>query len=312
MGYELNNMKVLKNIEANNVLLLMPKVIDWMKSYGLRALNTRYTRYVNYIDEFFDMDRDMLFTESGKKRFDVMSKAMSECHNIVIIYSVFKDEKSAGFKERLSKVITDPDLLEHNQESTARNFLFELLTAAYFSVNGYDVNFDSNSDVLAMKNDLTFYIECKKMISSRKLLEKIKRAGKKLEKDVPENDGNYGLIFVDISNLIWNDIPKCEVESFLHVDGYLKSAINNLFTPVLRSEVENLNERFKYKSLGICFIGGAAIWTQDVSLYFAKNFEVIARGSMDEFHFQILTDAFQGFDGAFYNIFANITLERPT
>lgn len=303
IDWKLNGMKALENILANGVLLQMPQVIDWIESYGLRSLNTRYTRYVKYIDDFFDMDVKMLLTESGEKRFNVMSKAMSECHYIFIIYSVFKNEKSVGFKERLSKVITDPDLLEHNQESTARNFLFELLTAAYFSDSGYDIDFDSNSDVLAMKNGSTFYIECKKLISQKKLLEKIKRAGKKLENDVPENDGSHGLIFVDVSNLIFQDIPQHEVNDKQEAANYLALAMDNLLTCEVKANIENLNERFKDKSLGICFIGYASIWTQDVTLYFLTDMRVIARGTMNETQREILKNTLSSCDGAFFDIF---------
>lgn len=299
--------KVLKGIAGNKVLSKMPQVLEWIESLGLRAVNTRYTRYVKYIDDFYKMEREHLYTEIGKEKFNTLTKAMFECHNIIIVYSVFKNENSQGFIERLSKVIKDPDILEKSQESHARNFLFELLVASYFSVNNYAIDFNSKSDVLAKKNDLTFYVECKKIVSSRKLFEKVKRAGKKLENDVPNDDNSYGLIFIDISSLIAEYFPRSEVADYFEVHAHLTNAMGKYLTPKISQKIEDLNERFKNNSLAVCLMGSSSIWTQEPTHYVATSFAVRARGSMTDDDFNTLKEAIEGFEGAFENIFKTIT-----
>lgn len=302
--------KVLKGIAGNNVLLKMPKVLEWIESLGLRAINTRYTRYVKYVDDFFKIERDDLYTKVGQEKFTILTKALLECHNIIIVYSVFKNNNSLGFKERLSKVIKDPDILGQAQESKARNFLFELLVASYFSVNNYEIDFDSNSDVLAKRNDLTFYVECKKIVSSRKMLEKFKRAGKKLENDVPNDNNAYGLIFIDISSLIAEHFPTSEVGNYYEAHKHLTVAMTKFLTQKLNIEIELLNERFKKSSLAVCLIGSGSIWTNEPSHYVTTSINVRARSSMNDDDFNTLNKALAGFEGAFEDVFKVITAEK--
>ena len=203
-------------------------------------------------------------------------------------------------------VIKDPDLLEPFQESKARNYLYELLVASYFSVNNYTIDFDSKSDVLATRNGLTFCIECKKVVSERKLLEKFKRAGKKLNLDVPKYNKAYGLIFIDISSLIAEYFPKHEVNDYFKAHQYLTQAMTKLLTPDFKNKVEDLNERFKENSLAVCFMGSGSIWTKEPAQYITTSINVRARGSMGDNEVQILSEAITGFEGAFENIFTNI------
>lgn len=298
--------KVLKNIAGNETLLKMPEVLEWISGLGLRVINIRYTRYVKYIEDFYNMDKVDLYTDLGQDKFNKLTKATFECHNIFIIYSVFKNNNSKGFKDRLSMVIKDPDLLEPFKESKARNYLYELLVASYFSLNNYIIDFDSKSDVLATRNGLTFYIECKKVVSKRKLFEKFKRAGKKLNIDVPKCGKAYGLIFIDISSLITDFFPNHEVSDHFEAHQYLTQAMAKLLTPDFNSEVEILNERFKKSSLAVCFMGSGSIWTKEPTQYISTSMNFRVRDSMDDNEFQVLNEAIIGFEGAFEDVFRNI------
>jgi len=301
---------VVKNIAGNNVLLKMPDVLNWLQSLGLRALNTRYTRYVKYVDDFFDMDRQDINSHIGKEKFDILTKAILECFDIIIIYSTFKSEKSEGFKESLSKVIKDPDILENNQVSKARDFLYELLVASYFSVNGYKVDFDVLTDVVAIKNDLVIYSECKRVTSLRKFQNKIKDAGKQLERELPKNKNTCGLIFIDISSLITKYLPKSEVSNHLEAHSYLMKAMNSFLTEQIKTEIERLNERFKKVSLAVCLMGRCSIWTKEPSHYSSTSIMIRARRSMNDSDFNLLGNIVTEFKGAFTDIFKDITLKE--
>lgn len=275
------------------ILSEMPEVIRWLESLELSVLSSRFSRYTKHIEAFFNEPNPL--TDTARDKFDKLTAAYHECLNIVIIKSIFENEPSVGFKNKLSKVVTGSDFLTDSPKQEARNYFFELLVSAKLSECGYEIDFNSLTDVVAQKNKLTVFIECKRIFSEKSFEKNFKEAGKQLKaRSVKNTSTNFGLIFIDVSNCISNDLPRKEVQNKMSAKNHLEYAMQK-FVDRQSNLIESLNERFSEESLAVCLFGQGSIWTTDAVLYQATKTDVRARSSMDDAEFNMLNLLLKGY-----------------
>ena len=271
---------------GESILSEMPSVIEWLVNFGFRALSSRFSRYTKYIDDYFE--KPYPTSEAGRDRFEKLTRAYHECLNILIIKTVFEDEKSDGFKDKLCKVTTGPDFLFNSPNEESRNYLFELLVSARFAKCDYNINFNSETDVIAEKDGLTLYVECKRIFSEKSFEKNFKEAGKQLmSRNIKITEKDFGLIFIDVTNCINADLPCNEVENSKSVKNVLDKAMIQ-FIERQSSLIDSLNERFSGESLAVCLFGQGSIWTKDPHLYLATTIAIRARISMEDAEFNVL------------------------
>ena len=287
-----------QHFSGESILSQMPSVLKWLESFGLKALSSRYSRYIKYINEFYKVE--IPDSKDGRSKFTKLTKSYQECLYITYIYKVFHSEISEGFKEKLYKVITGADHLTDNISCEARNYLFELLIAAKFFQCGYEIDFDVLTDVVAMKNGHTVYAECKKISSKKGFEQNFKKAGKQLQAKIEENNKNIsGLIFIDISNCLLDNLPQSEIETSELALKYLKDAMI-YFVEQQNGHIETLNNRFSSYSLGVYLMGQYPAWTKDHVLYSVENSEVITAETISDMDFEKLKKMLNGFEEAFH------------
>ena len=290
-----------KNFSSEFVLQQMPDVLNWLKTFGFKALSTRYSRYVNHIDAFYKENNPD--SEEGRSAFELMTKSYKECLEIVIIKTVFKDEQSNGFKTRLGKVITGTDHLTHTQASESRDYLFELLVAARFSQKGYAVDFDFLTDIVARKEEFSVYCECKRISSEKRFEENFHTAGKQLEREMKKTPySKYGLIFIDVSSILSEGIPKIEMNDELVADNFLGEAMEQ-FIKRQADNIERLNSKHLDHSLGVCLFGSVPMWTKDFTLYSVTKINVLTSSQLCNGKFSNLKKVIHEFDSAFDGLF---------
>jgi hypothetical protein len=297
-----------KSFPSELVLQKMPEVLNWLKSFGFKSLCTRYSRYIKYIDTFFTVNNPD--SEEGRLAFELLIKSYNECLEIVIIKTVFKEEKSNGFKTRLGKVITGRDHLNNAAISESRDYLFELLVAARFSRAGYKVDFDFLTDIVARKEELIVYSECKRITSEKRFKENFDTAGKQLEREMKKtSDSKLGLIFIDVSSILSKGIQKIEVNDELVAKRILGVAMKQ-FIAQHAHDIESLNSKHIGHSLGVCLLGRSSMWTKDFTLYTVTNLDVRASEQLSNSKFSNLEKVLHKFDSAFDDLLCG-NLEKP-
>lgn len=237
----------------------IPLILNWMEELGVNFLHSRYIRYMIYYNDFFSSNYNLPdncllnLTEVPRdmqEKYEKMKLAMKECTDIWIIYKTFHMERSEGFIERLQKIIKGADFTSETKDNdSSRDFLYELMIAAKLKKNGFGINFDTVTDIIAEKNDILYFIECKRIKSLKKFEENYKKAGKQIERE--KKDNSYGLIFIDIYNMIKEDIPQKEYLSHEEINNSMNTIFRN-FSSQNANIIKRLNERFKDASLGIC------------------------------------------------------------
>lgn len=288
------------HFSGESVLSKMPSVLDWLSSFGLKALSTRYSRYVHYVDSFFESERPD--SEDGRGKFDALTRSYKECVEILIIYTVFSDEKSDKFKSKIEEITKGKDHLETSSACGARDYLFELIVAAKFSKAGYFIDWNGLTDVVAYKDDAKLFIECKRITSERRFEENFNKAGKQLQREMAKEKSNKsGLVFIDISNCIAEDIPNHEASSPQVARLMLDKSMNQ-FISRNSYHIESLNKKYARQSLGVCLIGQASIWTEDLTQYLVSKTDVRAYSNQSDVKFKKLNSILKGVEDSFIGL----------
>ncbi len=82
---------------------------------------------------------------------------------------------------RLKKAVKGQELYVHDSENcSGRDFSFELDIAAKFAKTGYKVDFGHDADLMIHMDGGTFFVECKRLKSTRKVNRRIKDGLKQL------------------------------------------------------------------------------------------------------------------------------------
>lgn len=264
----------------------MGEVLDWFKEKGLEAHLSRYSKYKDYINDFYrgnPMDLPDL-----ERRFEKLNDSFQECVQIVQIYDAFKNEKSEGFTERLKKIVYGTDFYNPEKKSDPpRDYLYELLVAAWFKGWGYDIDFDQITDVVAQRDGKTVYVECKRIKSIKALEENFKKACKQLEK-VQDNTEHYGVVFIDVYNCFADKLKDYEYPDLFQMRREVQSVLANNFGKPNSKLIENILTRYISVTLGVAFTTVRCLWLSDVTPQFYKEVKVITSSKISDENFNVL------------------------
>ncbi len=265
----------------------MDEVIRWLESKGLKATQSRYAKYKDYIDDFYKKgNREDL--ADLEQRFKKLNDAVQECIQIVQVFNSFKNEKSIGFEERLQKAVYGTDFYNpENKIDQPRDFLYELLIASWFNRLGYEIDFEQLTDVVANRNGTTIYIECKRIKSINRLEENLKKACKQLSKI--NNDANhYGLIFIDIYNCVADKIRDYEYSDIPTMIEEVKDVLKNNFIDPSSGLIEKILTRNLENTLGVVFTSVRCLWLANVTPQFYQKYEVMVSSKISDDAFKVL------------------------
>lgn len=283
MSYELTHSSYFMN--------KLPEVLEWLESKGLKAHLSRYSKYKSYIDDFYKKGNPNDLTDLEQK-FKNLNDAVQECIQIIQVYDVFKNESSSGFEERLKKIICGVDFYNpENKVDQPRDFLYELLVASWFKKWGYNIDFDSITDVVAKKNSITVNVECKRIKSVNGLEENFRKACKQLSK-IDGATENYGLVFIDIYNCVADRIRDYEYSDILA----MRKEINDILENNFRRQNANLIERILTNNLdhtlGVVFTSVRCLWLANVMPQFYQDYKATTSSKISDVKFDILKKLF--------------------
>lgn len=270
----------------------LDEVFKWLESKTSNVNLSRYSKYKGYIDDFYKSG-DPKDLSDLEQKFKCLNEAVQECIQIVQVYDEFKDECSKGFAERLQKVVAGTDF--YNTESKVdqpRDFLYELLVASWFKSWGYSIDFDKLTDVVAKKDNINFYIECKRIKSIKGLEENFGKACKQLSR-VEDDMKHYGLVFIDIYNCVADKVRDYEYANILDMQKEINEILENNF----RKQKANLIERILTKNLdytlGVAFTTVRCLWLKNIMPQFYRDYKVMSSSQISDENFNVLKHVFE-------------------
>lgn len=180
----------------NKLIENLENSIEWLSSKLSIKLRGRIPFYQKKIREY-EKHRGFI----NDNMFYILS-SFSEIFLINRIVKQLQKQDSKEFIETLKKIVKGSNFRGQSEKDTARNFIFELLIASDFQENNFSIDLSSKTDIVVFEPNIL--IECKRIQSEKKLIQRIDEGIKQIEN---RNTREYnGIVFIDISELM--DISK--------------------------------------------------------------------------------------------------------
>lgn len=265
------------------------ELISWLVDKGITTANSsRVSEYEKLAREFWEV-KDL--TSPGiVELFRIASNSIFELWDLLEIKDVFQDEVSSAFWERLEKAHKGKTFVTCHQDGASRNFLFELMMAAFFAKKGYAMQFDSVADTVVSKYNITGYIECKKIYSIKKVEKNLKKAHRQLiQHNTKSNSNKIGIVAIDISHLIGEIMPLKEFENHLTAELAINESFKHIGKHIGR-HVYNCNDEFVGTTLATIVHFSVSYWLENVSVFLFRHKEVTTSNFIGDAEFAKLND----------------------
>ena len=173
------------------------KALNWLESLDIRLINTRYKHYA-HAEKF---DREFIIFDEVENDFLNYFNSLREIDELNWIYESFESViVTENTKELLRKLVGGAVYRKDDKPSShARDTLFHLRLAGYFSRANILVDVESPWDVLAEYQGRRIAVEAKRITSLAKVKTRIKEAKRQINKHMilPENNKAFGIIAID-------------------------------------------------------------------------------------------------------------------
>lgn len=267
-------------------------IIEWMEEMGIPAGVSRYSRYYSYMIDFSTnpskrIDPHRIITMNDLEEiFDKANKALIETAQIVMIYDAFKDECNCCFKDRLEKVVSGQDFYTNGVQDTGRDFLYELFIAAWFKSKGFRLDFEQLTDVVAEKNGISFFVECKRLRSSKKYEDRLKEGCQQLNK---VENADFRLAFIDIYNCISDKIKVYEYRSISEIKSAMDRIVNSFISSVWPTTSQVLS-KYSGQIDGVVYSAACNLYLNDTSANFYNGMNAHLYSEMSQKRFEQIID----------------------
>jgi hypothetical protein len=220
-------------ISSERFLADLESAMQWMQSLGINISDGRMVDYRQAAKAWVE-----LLNRGGREIEDLqvqpgVASATFEVPAFLDIHQAFKNEKLStlgGLVAKLKKAVQGPSDFQNetHENSTARNFLFEAVTAAkvHNPAKGTRAILNAPSDTGFELGRFKVWIECKRIASQQQLGSRVAKACVQLKRTLERHPQTLqrGLVAIDISKLIILPPPQYVFEVALESEIGLHTA----------------------------------------------------------------------------------------
>lgn len=205
-------LQTLPSLEYSHHYQDLVELDKYLSFKGIKSKNTRIERYLDYFSLVLKKDENpwRIFKNSltgpFERPLDWELYVLREVHELMWILRGLKCKEPLGGDEKLELMIGGSDFAALDKDSDSRNAQFELRIASYFLQYGCHVDLTTETDVIAVSKKEAFYIECKRIASSKQLSKRIRDAEIQLQKRMPaKRDGKkvFGCVAADVTKVAY-------------------------------------------------------------------------------------------------------------
>lgn len=180
------------------------KVCDWFDTLGFSYTRTRYGAYEKSFRQIQELAKQpTLDTEELTKAKSKFDNAYLEVNEVIRVYDALKTAEASDIFDQIKKITSGAEYRGETDQS--RDFLFELSVAARFIKAGFNTMVTGISDVtIALNEELTLYVECKRVKSARRIGRNISKATKQIKKRVEatHQGKGVGIVALNLTDLV--------------------------------------------------------------------------------------------------------------
>ena len=193
---------------------LMHLATDWLASLNIDYYKTRvgeYSRDIQRLNEAQQTNSVQKLLDKGK--FPKHVNSLFELSEIIFIYEGLHPIADTRLTQRIRDFVKGTEQV--TSESTksmstkGRDISFELFMASLFARAGYELDFGSEADLMAISTQHTFFVECKRPQSINSVRSNVRGAAKQIVKRLTgskASSSSYGVIALSISKIINPDL----------------------------------------------------------------------------------------------------------
>lgn len=179
----------------------------WLESLGINYSPTRIGRYKAIFSALARHQlAGTLSSFHDEFTFEAWVNAAHEVAEIVRMFEGLTGNSDPDLTNRLQEALKSHELyVLDTQDRSGRDFSFELSTAAKFARCGYAIDFGHEADLKVAIDSYTFFVECKRLKSQKKVQRRIKDGLDQLHKryvksEDPQN--TRGLLALSIGRTV--------------------------------------------------------------------------------------------------------------
>jgi hypothetical protein len=189
------------------VLNSLLAALDWLESLGVPARKGRHAHYARILDRIVGGRADGSIERLVSERVTTETAiALIEADQLARIWRGFRNDDSVGLREKLQKFVKGPRAPgdESPTSNRARNFGFELDSAASLSAAGCEVIWRTAADVDVFSRGVRYVMECKRPLSRTSFEDNLKEAVKQLVQRLNVSPvASYGLVAFSVGRMNW-------------------------------------------------------------------------------------------------------------
>jgi len=187
----------------------------WLDSLGIEYSKTRVGRYQKIFGALAKHQQaGTLDAFHEEHSFEAWVNAAHEVAELVRMYEGLSGEANPLLNERLKDSLKGQELYVLDSENrSGRDFSFELATAAKFVRAGLAVDFGHEADLRVQINGFTFFVECKRLKSAKKIRKRIKEGINQLHKRYVKSENSHtarGMLALSIGKTVNKNLGLLE------------------------------------------------------------------------------------------------------
>lgn len=201
----------LPGLDFSDHIADLREIKEFLNSHDIPTKNTRIERYIQYLTQVINegaKNESLVFKNSADERFksssDWLLYVLREVHELMWILRGLKVHIPAGLGKRLETIVSGSDFAALDTNPHCRNIQFELRIASYFCQAGCEVDLTTDTDVVALTDEFTFFVECKRIGSMSQFQRRLTEAAKQLHRRMPKTYKNriaFGCIAADVTKV---------------------------------------------------------------------------------------------------------------
>ncbi len=206
--------ETIRGLHLSNHIDDLIEVQDFIERRAITTKNTRIERYIQYLKQVVaekTIDPASIFKNSAEGPFkspvDWKLYVLREAHELMWILKGIKICAPKGLDDKLKTIVGGRDFAALDGNSHSRNAQFELRIASYFCQTGCDVDLSGETDIIAVSDRITFFLECKRVGSRKQLEKRLSDAKRQLRKRVPKKYAKHAVfscIVADVTKVAFS------------------------------------------------------------------------------------------------------------
>jgi hypothetical protein len=259
----------LHKADLESMFIAFKAACEWLTLTGVPSKVTRYGKYEKVFSVFFDSMNRRVSNANLIQYKAAFENAYLEANELVRLHSDLCNLNSQEFIQQIEFVASGQEFRATIDNDQARDFLFELSTAARFIRAGFSVSLSSISDIVVnLISGAELHVECKRLKSPKRVEKNLQKSISQLaERMQRAPSGSFAMSALDFTDLIpprpdyvlsnFGEIApyhaerlKKTLEKYRRAFGQVKSEIWNIGTLCQSSGMYYVNDvSSKYSNL---------------------------------------------------------------